>query len=49
MIFSVGDTGPGILDWIKFLVNDIKFPHIKFVFPTAPLRPYTPLDGEVLQ
>ncbi|XP_044254850.1 lysophospholipase-like protein 1 [Tribolium madens] len=40
-----GDTGKGILDWIKFLIRDFSLPHIKFIFPTAPLRPYTPLDG----
>lgn len=41
-----GDTGSGIYDWVKFLIGDISQPHIKFVFPTAPSRPYTPLNGE---
>lgn len=42
-----GDTGAGVLQWIKFLVGEFSSPHIKFYFPTAPLRPYTPLQGEV--
>jgi len=27
--------------------NDFTFPHIRVVFPTAPLQPYTPCDGEL--
>ncbi|XP_057670907.1 lysophospholipase-like protein 1 [Diorhabda carinulata] len=42
-----GDTGQGLLEWVKFLVGDISLPHIKFYFPTAPLRPYTPLNGQL--
>ncbi|XP_018579600.1 lysophospholipase-like protein 1 [Anoplophora glabripennis] len=42
-----GDTGQGILNWIKFLTGDFSLPHINFYFPTAPLRPYTPLQGEL--
>lgn len=43
-----GDTGQGFLNWIKFLIGaDFSIPHIKIYFPTAPLRPYTPLQGEV--
>ncbi|KRT84507.1 hydrolase, partial [Oryctes borbonicus] len=42
-----GDTGSGILDWVKFLIGDFTSPHLKFLFPTAPLRPYTPLNGEM--
>ncbi|XP_060531040.1 lysophospholipase-like protein 1 [Cylas formicarius] len=41
-----GDSGQGFLNWIKFLIGDFTSPHIKFYFPTAPLRPYTPLNGE---
>lgn len=48
IIFFVGDTGQGFLNWVKFLVGDFVSPHISFYFPTAPLRPYTPLQGEVL-
>ncbi|GJQ82339.1 hypothetical protein Trydic_g411 [Trypoxylus dichotomus] len=42
-----GDTGGGILDWVKFLIGDFTSPHLKFLFPTAPLRPYKPLNGEM--
>ncbi|KAL1494001.1 hypothetical protein ABEB36_009676 [Hypothenemus hampei] len=42
-----GDTGQGFLNWIKFLIGDFASPHVAFYFPTAPLRPYTPLNGEV--
>ncbi|XP_017776368.1 PREDICTED: lysophospholipase-like protein 1 [Nicrophorus vespilloides] len=40
-----GDTGPGVLEWMKFLIGDFSQPHIKFLFPSAPMRPYTPLNG----
>ncbi|KAJ9591569.1 hypothetical protein L9F63_001923 [Diploptera punctata] len=40
-----GDTGDGVREWVKFLVQDFQFPHLQVLFPTAPLRPYTPLDG----
>lgn len=42
-----GDTGQGVREWIKFLLGkDISFPHLRILFPTAPLRPYTPMNGE---
>lgn len=41
-----GDTGQGLLNWVKFLIGDFVSPHISFYFPTAPIRPYTPLNGE---
>ncbi|CAH2005142.1 unnamed protein product [Acanthoscelides obtectus] len=44
--FFTGDTGQGFLNWVKFLMgSDFGLPHINFYFPTAPLRPYTPLGG----
>lgn len=47
-LFLEGDTGPNLIEWVRFLLGkDLQFPHIKFVYPTAPLQPYTPLDGEV--
>ncbi|XP_076252598.1 lysophospholipase-like protein 1 isoform X1 [Rhynchophorus ferrugineus] len=42
-----GDTGTGFLNWIKFLIGEFSSPHINYYFPTAPLRPYTPLNGEL--
>lgn len=42
-----GDTGMGVKEWVKMLLKeDMKFPHIKVLYPTAPFRPYTPLGGE---
>lgn len=41
-----GDTGSGVLEWVQFIMGNFSFPHLKFMFPTAPFRPYTPLDGE---
>ncbi|KAL3277051.1 hypothetical protein HHI36_012412 [Cryptolaemus montrouzieri] len=46
VIFLHGDTGKGILEWVKFLNNNFSLPHIKFLFPTAPTRPYTFIGGE---
>ncbi|KAJ1157644.1 hypothetical protein NDU88_010349 [Pleurodeles waltl] len=41
-----GDTGSGIRSSIKQILNeDLSFPHIKVIFPTAPERPYTPMMG----
>ncbi|VDI56258.1 phospholipase/carboxylesterase [Mytilus galloprovincialis] len=41
-----GDTGIGIQDWLRSILDDdFKFPHLKVIFPTAPLRPYTPNNG----
>lgn len=45
---NIGDTGHNLIEWIRFLLGkDMQFPHIKMIFPTAPLQPYTPLGGEV--
>ncbi|XP_020664125.3 lysophospholipase-like protein 1 isoform X1 [Pogona vitticeps] len=41
-----GDTGQGVRDWIKQVLNqDLCFQHIKIIYPTAPARPYTPMRG----
>ncbi|XP_031636947.1 lysophospholipase-like protein 1 isoform X2 [Contarinia nasturtii] len=35
------------MEWIRFLIGkDMQFPHLKVIIPTAPVQPYTPLDGE---
>lgn len=47
LLHGSGDTGQGFLNWIKFLIGDFVSPHISFYIPTAPLRPYTPLNGEL--
>ncbi|XP_002016729.2 lysophospholipase-like protein 1 [Drosophila persimilis] len=42
-----GDTGPGILEWVRFLLGrNLEYPHIKIVYPTAPMQKYTPLNGQ---
>ncbi|NP_001264496.2 lysophospholipase-like protein 1 [Gallus gallus] len=41
-----GDTGQGVRTWIKRILNqDMAFQHIKVIYPTAPARPYTPMNG----
>ncbi|XP_064600773.1 lysophospholipase-like protein 1 [Liolophura sinensis] len=41
-----GDTNMGILSWVGDLMEgEFSFPHIQTVFPTAPVRPYTPFGG----
>lgn len=43
-----GDTGANFIEWIRFLLGkDMEFPHIKLIFPTAPLQPYSPMGGEL--
>ena len=44
----IGDTGSNLMEWIRFLLGkDIESSYIKFVFPTAPLQPYTPINRQV--
>ncbi|KAJ8051075.1 Lysophospholipase-like protein 1 [Holothuria leucospilota] len=41
-----GDTGDGVRGWIKMLLaRDLEIKNTKIIFPTAPLRPYTPMNG----
>uniref|UniRef100_A0A8C6STC0 palmitoyl-protein hydrolase n=1 Tax=Neogobius melanostomus TaxID=47308 RepID=A0A8C6STC0_9GOBI len=40
-----GDTGQGLRAWVRDVVPDLAFPHIKILYPTAPERPYTPMRG----
>ncbi|KAK2183975.1 hypothetical protein NP493_288g01038 [Ridgeia piscesae] len=43
-----GDTGDGIKAWMRAILGkDLKFRHIRIIYPTAPLRPYTPSGGAV--
>lgn len=36
------------MEWVRFLLGrDMQFPHIKVMYPTAPMQPYTPLGGEL--
>ncbi|XP_037052414.1 lysophospholipase-like protein 1 [Bradysia coprophila] len=41
-----GDSGENLLQWIRFLIcRDFQSSYIKFIFPTAPIQPYTKLNG----
>ncbi|XP_071451282.1 lysophospholipase-like protein 1 [Hetaerina americana] len=41
-----GDTGNGIRLWIKeLLAKEWQFPHLRILFPTAPILNYTPMGG----
>ncbi|OCT79428.1 lysophospholipase-like protein 1 isoform X1 [Xenopus laevis] len=41
-----GHSGQGIKSWIReILKQDLAFKHIKVIFPTAPTRPYTLMNG----
>ncbi|BFF91671.1 lysophospholipase-like protein 1 [Drosophila madeirensis] len=42
-----GDTGPNALEWVRFLLGrNLEYPHIKVIYPTAPMQKYTPLNGQ---
>lgn len=44
---TIGDTGNNLIEWIKFLLGrNLDVPHVKFIYPTAPVQKYTPLEGE---
>ncbi|XP_063392757.1 lysophospholipase-like protein 1 [Cydia fagiglandana] len=40
-----GDTGGNMKEWVNIMARNFTFPHIKVMFPTAPLQPYTPNGG----
>ncbi|XP_061389858.1 lysophospholipase-like protein 1 [Musca vetustissima] len=43
-----GDNGTNLMDWIRILLRrNLEFDHIKLVYPTAPLQPYTPNGGQM--
>lgn len=42
-----GDTGPGLCEWIESLIGLFSFPHVKLLFPTAPLQNYTAAAREM--
>ncbi|XP_031432435.1 lysophospholipase-like protein 1 [Clupea harengus] len=39
-----GDTGLGLRAWVRDTFH-LAFPHIRIIYPTAPARPYTPMQG----
>ncbi|OWF50351.1 lysophospholipase-like protein 1 isoform X2 [Mizuhopecten yessoensis] len=41
-----GDTGDGVSEWVTMASRgEFHFPHAKVLYPTAPLRHYTPMGG----
>jgi phospholipase/carboxylesterase len=47
IVVQTGDTGNNLIEWIKFLLGrHFNNPYVKFVYPTAPVQRYTPLNGE---
>ncbi|XP_014488053.1 PREDICTED: lysophospholipase-like protein 1 [Dinoponera quadriceps] len=41
-----GGTAEDMKEWINILIKEeLQFPHIKLVYPSAPTQPYTPSDG----
>lgn len=44
---NTGDTGNNLIEWIKFVLGrNLEMPHVKFIYPTAPVQKYTPMGGE---
>ncbi|XKL62393.1 hypothetical protein PGB90_002226 [Kerria lacca] len=42
-----GGTGQSVKEWIDMLRENETFSHLKILYPTASMRPYTPLKGEI--
>uniref|UniRef100_A0A2A4J2A6 palmitoyl-protein hydrolase n=1 Tax=Heliothis virescens TaxID=7102 RepID=A0A2A4J2A6_HELVI len=42
-----GSSGADMKEWVRLMVSNFSFPHLKVMYPTAPLQPYTPADGEM--
>ncbi|XP_045782251.1 lysophospholipase-like protein 1 [Maniola jurtina] len=42
-----GATGDHMKEWVHLLAKNFTFPHIKVLYPTAPLQPYTPAGGQM--
>lgn len=46
MLMSIsGAAGEHMKEWVHLLEKNFAFPHIKVLYPTAPLQPYTPSGG----
>lgn len=44
-----GSSGADMKEWVRLMVSNFSFPHIKVMYPTAPLQPYTPAGGQMSQ
>ncbi|KAM3968560.1 lysophospholipase-like protein 1 [Aphomia sociella] len=42
-----GSSGADMKEWVRLMVKNFSFPHIKIMYPTAPLQPYTPSGGQM--
>ncbi|KAF9410252.1 hypothetical protein HW555_010601 [Spodoptera exigua] len=42
-----GSCGADVKEWVRIMVSNFSFPHIKILYPTAPLQPYTPAGGQM--
>lgn len=40
-----GANGEHMREWVHLMIKNFMFPHIKVIYPTAPLQPYTPAGG----
>ncbi|VVC86218.1 lysophospholipase-like protein 1 [Leptidea sinapis] len=40
-----GASGGHMKEWVQIMADNFSFPHLKILFPTAPLQPYTPAGG----
>ncbi|KAI5633141.1 phospholipase/Carboxylesterase domain-containing protein [Phthorimaea operculella] len=40
-----GGNGADMMEWVRLFVKNFSFPHIRVLYPTAPLQPYTPSGG----
>ncbi|CAH0716410.1 unnamed protein product, partial [Brenthis ino] len=40
-----GAAGDHMKEWVHLMAKNFTFPHIKILFPTAPLQPYIPAGG----
>jgi len=48
ILHGTGHTGPGLKEWVKLeMGEDLRFPHARVIYPTAPERPYTPYQGTI--
>ncbi|CAB3225410.1 unnamed protein product [Arctia plantaginis] len=42
-----GSSGDDMKQWALIMLKTFSFPHIKILYPTAPLQPYTPAGGQL--
>ncbi|CAH1647770.1 unnamed protein product [Spodoptera littoralis] len=42
-----GSCGADMKEWVRLMVANFSFPHIKVLYPTAPLQAYTPAGGQM--